>query len=459
METQNTRQFLLKSVTLSSVDNQSINITPLVIEFSIFESINNPYMLGSLLVEDSSNNILSNLPIQGRERVVIVVSTPAISAQEYTFDLTVSGINSRTIAGRQQVYDLMLMSYAGMQNEGIRIGKTLEGKPEEIVSSILSKYLKVKKGLNSSPSAFRQKYLPSLKRPFDFIYQLARITVSSWEKSNAAKSLGDAPASSETPESDITGKDAKRLKGTAGYLFYETYDNYNFRSLNDLMKQKSKYTYTYGMANDGVSDGKNALKILDYAFRDEFDMLKQLRSGVYSTMYVSFDVTTNSYEERLYKFEDSFKEMEHLGKTASISKGAKELSQYPTRIMTQMTNNEMFHDQRETPGKVNAKFKDTYLYANAQSNARYHFASNQQLNITVPPNLSIRAGDLLTLKFPNMVNQTGREQKPYDEEHSGKYLVKNIGYNFIVRGANPYTATTVIDAIKDTPGWLISKAK
>jgi hypothetical protein len=279
--------------------------------------------------------------------------------------------------------------------------------------------------LNSSPSAFRQKYLPSLKRPFDFIYQLARITVSSWEKSNAAKSLGDAPASSETPESDITGKDAKRLKGTAGYLFYETYDNYNFRSLNDLMKQRSKYTYTYGIANDGVSDGQNALKILDYAFRDEFDMLKQLRSGVYSTMYVSFDVTTNSYEERLYKFEDSFKEMEHLGKTASISKGAKELSQYPTRIMTQMVNNEMFHDQRETPGKVNA----------------------------------IRAGDLLTLKFPNMVNQTGREQKPYDEEHSGKYLVKNIGYNFIVRGANPYTATTVIDAIKDTPGWLISKAK
>jgi hypothetical protein len=458
MTIQNTRQFLLKSVTLSSVENQSIDITPLVIEFSIFESVNNPYMLGSLLVEDSSNNIISNLPIQGRERVVIVVSTPAISQQEYTFDLTVSGINSRTIGGRQQVYDLMLMSFAGMQNEGIRIGKTLEGKPEEIVSSILSKYLKVKKGLKSSPSAFRQKYIPSLKRPFDFIYQLARITVSNWEQSNSAKSSGGG-ATSETPESDITGKDMKRLKGTAGYLFYETYDNYHFRSLNDLMSQKSKFTFTYGIANDGVSDSQNAYKILDYSFRDEFDMLKQLRSGVYSTMYVAFDVTTNSYEERLYKFEDSFNEMRHLGKTASISKGAKELSQYPTRIMTQMINNEMFHDQTSTPGKVDAKFKDTYLYAIAQSNARYHFASNQQLNITVPPNLSVRAGDLLTLKFPNMVNQTGREQTPYDEEHSGKYLVKNIGYNFIVRGANPYTATTVIDAIKDTPGWLISKAK
>ena len=458
MAIENSRQFELKSVTLSSVDNQIINITPLVIEFTIFESINNPYMLGSLLLEDSSNNILSNLPIQGRERVKITVSTPAISQQEYTFDMVVSGIGSRTLSDRNQFYNLMLMTYAGMQNEGIRIGKTLEGKPEEIVSSILSNYLKVKKGLKSSPSAFRQKYIPSLKRPFDFIYQLARITVSSWEQSNAGK-LSEGGATSEMPESDITGKDMKKLKGTAGYLFYETYDNYHFRSLNDLMSQKSKFTFTYGIANDGVSDSQNAFKILDYTFRDEFDMLKQLRSGVYSTMYVAFDVTTNTYEERLYKFEDSFNQMKHLGKTASISKGAKELSQYPTRIMTQMINNEMFHDKRDTPGKENAKFKDTYLYAIAQSNARYHFASNQQLNITVPPNLSVRAGDLLTLKFPNMVNQTGREQTPYDEEHSGTYLVKNIGYNFIVRGANPYTATTVIDAIKDTPGWLISKAK
>jgi len=172
MSIENSRQFLLKSVTLSSVDNKSINITPLVVEFTIFESINNPYMLGSILLEDSSDNLLSNLPIQGRERIVIVVSTPAISQQEYTFDLTVSGINSRTLSNRNQFYSLMLMSFAGMQNEGIRIGKTLEGKPEEIVSSVLSNYLKVKKGLKTSPSAFRQRYIPSLKRPFDFIYQL-----------------------------------------------------------------------------------------------------------------------------------------------------------------------------------------------------------------------------------------------------------------------------------------------
>lgn len=456
MAIQNSRQFELYSVTMTTVGGQVLNITELVVEFNIFESINNPYILGSLILEDSSNNILSNLPIQGRERVSIVVSTPAISKQQYNFDLTVSGINVRLLSDRNQLYDLMLMSYAGMANEAVRIGKTLEGKPEEIIKRVLSEYLQVEKSIETSPSAFRQRYIPSLKRPFDFIYQLARVTVCQWEKSDATggESSGDA-----NYKSDLDLEDVKKLKGTAGYLFFETYDKYHFRSIDSLVQQNNKFEYVYGVANDDKTEGKNALKILSYNFKDEFDLLNQLRSGVYSTMYVSFDVNTNTYEERLYKFEDSFAEMKHLGKTNNISQGAKELSQYPTRIMTQMINNEMFHDQVPTPAKDSAKFKDTYLYGMAQSNARYHFAGNQQLNITVPPNLSIRAGDVLKLKFPNMVNETGRKQTPYDEEHSGKYLVKNIGYNFTVRGNNPYTATTTIDAIKDTPGYLISKVK
>jgi len=43
------------------------------------------------------------------------------------------------------------------------------------------------------------------------------------------------------------------------------------------MSQKSKFTFTYGVANDGVSDSQNAYKILDYTFKDEFDMLKQFK--------------------------------------------------------------------------------------------------------------------------------------------------------------------------------------
>ena len=120
--------------------------------------------------------------------------------------------------------------------------------------------------------------------------------------------------------------------------------------------------------------------------------------------------------------------------------------------MTQMINNELFHNKPETAGSDDATYKDYYKYSIAQSNARYKLASNQQLNIVVPPNLTIRAGDKLELLFPNMTSDEDRKTNPYDEEHSGNYLIKNIGYNFIMRGAQPRTGTTNITLIRDSFG-------
>jgi len=154
----------------------------------------------------------------------------------------------------------------------------------------------------------------------------------------------------------------------------------------------------------------------------------------------------------LYKVEDTYAQMAHLGSATKLPAGAKELSKYPTRIMTQMINNEMFHDNKDTPGSTGAAYKDSYKYAIAQSNARYKLASNQQINITIPPNLTIRAGDKLELLFPNMTSENARQTQPYDEETSGNYLIRDIGYHFTVKGPQPFTATTNITLVRDSMG-------
>ena len=169
-------------------------------------------------------------------------------------------------------------------------------------------------------------------------------------------------------------------------------------------------------------------------------------------MCIFFDVNSCEYEENIYKIEDTYAQMSHLGSATKIPKGQKDLAGYATRVMTQMINNEMFHDDPKTSGKDSATYKDVYKYSIAQSNARYKLATNQQLNIVVPPNLTIRAGDKLELLFPNMTSDEDRKTNPYDEEHSGNYLIKNIGYNFIMRGAQPLTGTTNITLIRDSFG-------
>lgn len=456
------RQFTLESAGITSVSNKTFDITNLVLEFAIYESINNPYMLGTITVSDSNDNLIGNLPIQGQERVSIRVTTETFSDKVYEFDMSVSGVEARTSEGRNQIYTLNLISFEAFQNEGIRIGKTLEGSADKIVEKILKEHIKTNKKLFSEKERYERKFLPSMKRPFDFIYQLARISVSdSSPTGNGGAGAGGGGTVENNSTTELDVNQMEKLSGTAGYLFYETYDGYVFKSLDKIASsgdgdpyggEAPKYTYHYGTANSSETDQYNHIKILTYNFSNELNLLKELRQGIYSTMCIFFDVNTMEYKETLYKVEDTYAQMSHLGSATKVPAGAKALSKYPTRIMTQMINNEMFHNEKDTAGKADATYKDNYKYAIAQANARYKLASNQQINITIPPNLTIRAGDKLELLFPNMTNEELRKTQPYDEESSGNYLIKDIGYHFTVKGPQPFVGTTHVTLVRDSMG-------
>lgn len=456
----NARQFTVESILLTTVSNKTYDITQLVIEFSIYESINNPYILGEITVEDTTVNLLANIPIQGRELIQLKLKTETFSETTYTYDLAVSGIDARIISGRQQVYKLNLISQAGLVNEGIRISGVLTGTADRVVTKILNENLKLDKTVDAEPAKFDQKWLPSLKRPFDFIYQLAPITLSGSAKSPVGGTSEERATADGEGVTSLNTENLSKLSGSAGYVFFETHDKYVFKSLDKLASdgndefggEKVKYTYKYGIANTEGSEKTTYLSILDYTFANELDILKQLRQGLYSTLCIFFDVNSCTYEENIYKLSDTFDQMAHLGSATKLPKGQKELAGYATRVMTQMINNELFHDIPETAGSDDATYKDYYKYSIAQSNGRYKLSSNQQLNIVVPPNLTIRAGDKLELLFPNMTSDEDRKTNPYDEEHSGNYLIKNIGYNFIMRGSQPRTGTTNITLIRDSFG-------
>ena len=460
MAIENARQFEVESILLVPIEGKTLDITQLVLEFSIFESINNPYVLGEIVIEDTSLNILANLPIQGRERIIIKAKTPTFGDTTYEYDLSVSGIDARVISGRQQVYKLNLMSYEGMVNEGVRIAGILRGSNDKVVKEILENVIETKKEIVVEAAKFEQKWLPSLKRPFDFIYQLAPITISG----NAQEDKGGTSQERATGDgegvSSLKTENLPKMSGSAGYVFFETHDGYVFKSLDQLASDGSdsfggeavKYTYNYGYVNTEGKAGTEHLNILDYTFSNELNMLKQLREGIYSTVCVFFDVNKCYYEENIYKIKDTWEQMSHMGSQDKLPKEQQTLSEHSTRVMAQMINSEMFHEDPDTNGADNAAYKDYNRYAIAQSNARYKLASNQELNITVPPNLTIRAGDKLELLFPNMTSDEDRKTNPYDEEHSGNYLIKNIGYNFTMRGAQPKTGTTNITLIRDCFG-------
>ena len=74
--------YVLKGVILHNHEGEGIksetrgtNISPLILEFNIYESLYKNSVVGTVVVLDTQN-VIGNLPIQGTERISFKLSTP-----------------------------------------------------------------------------------------------------------------------------------------------------------------------------------------------------------------------------------------------------------------------------------------------------------------------------------------------------------------------------------------------
>ena len=173
------------------------------------------------------------------------------------------------------------------------------------------------------------------------------------------------------------------------------------------------------------------------------------------------------YEEYVYKIKDSYENMAHLGGQESVSlvpasqKG--ELSDFPTRVMTMLLDHEAWYNE---PGIANPednkatdpnKFADWQKYYASQGAARAELLKNQVGVIEIPGNPLICAGDKVDIRIASKLADELRKKKPYDEESSGVYLVKDTRhfFNFLkgVNGSCDSKLTLMRDSygVKDIP--------
>lgn len=91
------------------------NLSAMAVSFQYHEDIFWPSYGATLVVLDSGENLLSSMPIQGGERVVIEVED--IHEEVYSWDLRVHHISNRITRDRRQTYTLCLISSEGLINE------------------------------------------------------------------------------------------------------------------------------------------------------------------------------------------------------------------------------------------------------------------------------------------------------------------------------------------------------
>jgi len=370
-------------------------------------------------------SIYNGLPLRGGERVSLKIAgnsdtNPGLDfSTDETDYLYVSSIKNVISESQREFFQLNLVSREAITNETVRVPKKF--KTNQLISNsvddIIKNYLKTDKIHKIDKTQNTYGFIGNQRKPFSILVWLA---------------------SKGIPES--SKKDA-----TAGFVFYQTQDGFNFRSIDGLISQPSKQEYIYTDVNQSGIERDNDFIIIQYNTNVNQNLIEKLRLGTYASQRIFFNPLTFRFtdpKKGLFKLSDYAGGINNLGQELELPKISNSsnisLGDCPTRIITAILDIGTM-DQ----GVSTDKNSDPFKYQ-SQAIMRYNVLFTQTLSMTIPSNTNLRAGDIITCNFPKNSREDG---KIYDNEQSGLYMIKELCHHFDTTGS--FTSMTLV---RDTFG-------
>ena len=441
----NIREFVLSQ---AKDEGKSIDIADILSDVKYYEDVlSNSISLTVIIAETGGSDvnsmgntgILDGLPVRGGEPCNIVIEDHEGNVLKFKDEnkLYVNRVRN-VIAGTQKdVYAIDFTSRELLANEQCRVVKRYEGKISDNVKDILTKAtskdagIKTEKEVNVDETSIRYNFIGNDRKPF---------YICTWL---ASKSI---PA------------EAGKIGGSAGYLFYETHDGFNFRSIDALFDQKSRGNYIFTNTDKNPREYKG--KILSYEIDRDIDLQNNLTAGTYANRTLFFDFYAFNYKVRNYSIDQSGGAGEKEGagsKGKLVHAGKDDLDSVAEefRLPISRVMNRVLDVGTLPPGKdieeqlknwKNSPFDPTYdaTKTMVQSVMRYNQMFLVKINIMIAGDFSLRAGDMIYCEFPQLSTEpnTGRNKKS-----GGLYMISSLCHSITTRDS--YTSLTLV---RDTFG-------
>lgn len=411
--------FALLSVLLYPVagqqKNKPVDIRELVNEINLYESIITTSLTAELVISDVGDNIISNYPLLGQEKVVITLGT---KTKNYNLTYYIFKIGSRIVSERNQAYIIHLVSFEALRNETVKVSERIENKKvEDVLETYITNKIKTKKKLFYDETLYKVDLIIPNWRIFDFAIWIGKRSV---------------------PD---------KYPNSVGYLFYETFEGYNFRSIDKLIDQKpinENNPYTYVQANTMTNPNIELYKIYSFTSPSVVDVFKNSRMGLFCHTEIQIDFNKRELSTIKRSIEDFYNNTRHLGNTKPYSVDTDlKLNENPSRIVYRPLLNQIWssteNEKSPAPDKFNSMFSKSVF--------RYHLLDFNELNISVPGNMDIRAGNVLMVSIPSP-ELTSNNKRVEDKRLSGKYLIHTIKHTL----SNRVVLNTQIKLTRDSFG-------
>jgi hypothetical protein len=403
--------YKLKAVYIEPLGGgKPVDVTNSLLHLDYFEDILSPCVTMQMRLANSST-LFNLLPLRGGERVVVDIETAlgdfTLDGEFSMFVVKVSDINPET---NREFITVHLVSREALTNETARCQKKYTGNIKNTVEDILKNILITQKfkSTNIETTGNEYSFIGNTKKPFHTLIWLG-------PKSVPVSSGGNSG-----------GENSGEAKGVAGFLFFENKEGFNFKSIDSLVSKtnigasssnnKNITRYFYTQVNEGLKS-ENDYKILNYSFEKNIDLMKSLRVGMYANKTYFYDLYTNTLDQYVYYLKNEMKNK--LG-TNDISV-PKEYAESISRIMFRVSDRGVLSEDEVT---VDSGRDITDM---AKSYSRYNILFTQALNMIVPCNVNLKAGDVVFIELPEVSRS---KEKTTDEEVSGNYLIKELRHHF-----------------------------
>ena len=414
------------------------DLTGGIVEFSYYESILSNHVSATMTVSDTGNTVgegkdkkdlLNGLPVRGGEPVRLRALDQSKNKIEFTGDnaFYVNRVKNGLSDTTRNTVQFDLCTKEFIANEQTRVVSRYSGKISESIKKILKTRLKTKnyKDSDIEETANSYNFIGNDRKPFYVLTWLA------------TKSI---------PSDGAYGK-------TAGYLFFENKDGFQFKSIETLIgttegggssnqKQVKKFEYTN---TDKKRDGFE--KIQKYNINSNIDLQEKLTIGAYNNRTLFFDPFEFKVKEVDFDISKQKNKVKSSG--TEIDFVAEEFRTGSTRFMTNILDvgtlpggkdaAAQLSEWKSNPANTNDKVRDRMV----QSIMRYNQIFSVNVDILIKADFSLKAGDTIYCEFPGV----GAETKEVSKETSGYYLIASLCHK--ITSSDAYTS---INLVRDSFG-------
>lgn len=384
--------------------------------FTFYEDIFSPVMTANSIIMDSGKNsitskkynetLFSGLPLNGGEKVKIKIQNQNDQLLDLQSMVCYKPALMNTKDNKETI-GLSMISDDFFENEKARVKRKLKENPtHENVKSILESELNTDKDIYLSPATSKFSYQGNNRNPYTVIMSMAPMTV------------GDKP-----------GK-------VAGFIFYQTRRGYHFKSVDELSAQPPVENYYMSNVMQTQYDPKSSnpdKKILAYHQEMVGDYMEKAKQGTTAFRY-NFDPFVQEMDDNV-----NYDAVLQANSSILLGKNDYELPEGATpteygRLFVGLKNSQDAFDA----SNLNIDFSSF----SALAFGRYNILFTQVLNITVPSNFDLHAGDVINVDVPKIGCNF-----EFDDNLSGLYLIKELCH--YIDESSSYTSLRLV---RDTQG-------